>query len=53
MKDTNVIGLAGCGAMGLPMAQQLQKAGYSVLGFDVRPADRFKDFASRMIEDPS
>ena len=53
MKDTNVIGLAGCGAMGLPMAQQLQKAGYSVWGFDVRPADRFKDFTSRMIEDPS
>ena len=53
MKDTNVIGVAGCGAMGLPMAQQLQKAGYSVWGFDVRPADKFKDFASRMIEDPS
>ena len=53
MKDTNVIGLAGCGAMGLPMAQQLQKAGYSVWGFDIRPADKFKDFASRMIEDPS
>ena len=53
MKDTNVIGLAGCGAMGLPMAQQLQKAGYSVWGFDVQPADKFKDFASRMIEDPS
>ena len=53
MKDTNVIGVAGCGAMGLPMAQQLQKAGYSVWGFDVRPADEFKDFAPRMIENPS
>jgi len=53
MKDTTVIGVAGCGTMGLPMARHLHKAGYSVWGFDVRPVDDFKDFASRMIEDPS
>ena len=52
MKETTVIGVAGCGAMGLPMARQLQKAGHTVWGFDVRPADGFKDFASRMIEGP-
>ena len=52
MKYTPVIGVAGCGAMGLPMARQLQKAGQTVWGFDVRPADGFEDFASRMIEGP-
>lgn len=30
------IGVAGCGAMGLPMAQALHRAGANVWGFDVR-----------------
>jgi 3-hydroxyisobutyrate dehydrogenase len=45
----NVIGIAGCGAMGLPMARRLAGAGYEVWGHDVRPAAEFGEFASRMI----
>ncbi len=48
----NTIGVAGCGAMGLPMAQALVKAGFSVKGFDLRPAEEFNDFSSSMIADP-
>ena len=44
-----VIGIAGCGAMGLPMAQRLADAGYVVWGHDVRPAAEFGEFAGRMI----
>lgn len=47
------VGVAGCGAMGLPMAQSLLAAGVEVYGFDVRPADEFGDFAGRMIVDPA
>ncbi len=32
------IGFIGLGAMGLPMAQNLAKAGYKVTGFDLNPA---------------
>ena len=52
LKD-QVIGMAGCGNMGLPMAKQLQKAGLEVFGFDVRPLPEFGDFQDRMIEDPN
>lgn len=52
LKD-KVIGMAGCGNMGLPMAQQLQKAGIEIWGFDVRPLSEFGEFQDRMIEDPS
>jgi len=45
------IGVAGCGTMGLPMAQQLLTAGYDVWGFDVRPRHEFGDFEKRMIID--
>lgn len=31
------IGVAGCGAMGLPMARALCKSGFDVRGFDIRP----------------
>jgi len=48
-----VVGVAGCGTMGLPMAQALQDAGYEVWGLDVRPATEFGTFQSRMIEDPA
>ena len=32
------VGFVGLGAMGLPMALNLLKAGYSVRGFDLNPA---------------
>lgn len=47
------VGIAGCGAMGLPMARSLLAAGIDVCGFDVRPADEFGDFAGRMVSDPA
>ena len=47
----NSFGVAGCGSMGLPMAQALLKAGFDVSGFDVRPANEFSDFSSHMISD--
>lgn len=47
------IGVAGCGAMGLPMAERLLAAGYDVWGFDVRPTAEFGSFAGRMIADPA
>jgi 3-hydroxyisobutyrate dehydrogenase-like beta-hydroxyacid dehydrogenase len=46
------VGIAGCGTMGLPMAQCLLAAGVDVWGHDVRKADEFGDFAPRMIADP-
>jgi len=46
------VGIAGCGRMGLPMAQALLRGGVDVYGFDVRPVTEFGDFADRMIEDP-
>lgn len=45
------IGVAGCGRMGLPMAQALANAGYAVQGFDVRPPPEFGDFQTRMVMD--
>ena len=47
----DVVGIAGCGAMGLPMAQRLADAGYEVWGHDVRPVGEFGEFASRMVGD--
>lgn len=52
MTGNPVIGIAGCGNMGLPMGQQLRKNGFDVWGFDVRPIQEFGDFQDRMIEDP-
>lgn len=49
----NAIGIAGVGAMGLPMAKRLVAAGYDVWGFDVRPVSEFGDFAPRMVESPA
>ena len=51
MTQNLVAGVAGCGTMGLPMAQALQHAGYEVWGLDVRPANEFGDFRSRMLDD--
>jgi hypothetical protein len=53
MSKGPVVGVAGCGSMGLPMAQALQDAGYEVWGLDVRPANEFGSFQSRMLEDPA
>jgi 3-hydroxyisobutyrate dehydrogenase-like beta-hydroxyacid dehydrogenase len=47
-----VVGVAGCGAMGLPMAERLRRTGFEVWGFDIRPPAEFGDFADRMVTDP-
>jgi len=52
-RELGVIGVAGCGAMGLPMAERLRAAGFEVWGHDVRPSAEFGAFAGRMIEDPA
>lgn len=39
--------------MGMPMALRLQDAGYAVWGYDIRPADQFGTFASRMLQTPA
>jgi 3-hydroxyisobutyrate dehydrogenase len=48
---SDVIGIAGCGTMGLSMARQLVAGGFEVWGHDVRPPADFGDFAPRMVED--
>lgn len=53
MTETGRIGVAGCGAMGLPMAENLAWAGFEVCGYDVRPSSEFADFSDRMITDPA
>ena len=53
MSKRPIVGVAGCGSMGLPMAQALQQAGYEVWGLDVRPVSEFGSFQSRMLEDPA
>ena len=53
MSKSPVVGVAGCGSMGLPMAQALRDAGYEVWGLDVRPVREFGSFQSRMLEDPA
>ncbi len=45
------IGVAGCGAMGLPMAENLLANGFDVWGYDVRPVDASENLANRMIGD--
>ncbi len=52
MADLGVVGVAGCGRMGLPMARALLRAGVPAFGHDIRPAADFGDFAPRMIADP-
>ncbi len=42
-------GIAGCGAMGLPMAKAMLAAGFDVCGFDVRPVGEFDGFSRHMI----
>lgn len=38
-----IVGLAGCGRMGLPMARAMRAAGMTVSGFDIRDGDDFGD----------
>jgi 3-hydroxyisobutyrate dehydrogenase-like beta-hydroxyacid dehydrogenase len=49
--ESQKITVAGCGDMGLPMAQALITAGFDVNGYDVRPLEDFDDFANNMIDD--
>lgn len=46
-----VVGVAGCGTMGLPMAEVLFDAGIQTYGHDVRPIAEFGRFAPRMLAD--
>lgn len=46
------IGVAGCGAMGRPMAETLIAAGETVFGFDVRKLDDFDVFCRHMFTCP-
>ena len=41
--------MAGCGAMGLPMASALYASGFDTYGFDVRPPAEFPSFRQRML----
>lgn len=50
IRDT-VIGVAGCGAMGLPMAENLLAGGFDVWGFDVHTVDASDILKNRMIGD--
>ena len=52
LPDNLTVGVAGCGAMGLPMARALAQAGMRVKGFDVRPLEEFSDFQSHMMTSP-
>lgn len=47
------IGIAGCGAMGRPMAEALIAAGFEVTGYDVRPISEFGDFARHITAEPA
>ena len=53
VSTSNIIGVAGCGNMGLPMAENLLAQGHNVWGFDVRSIDASDDFKNRMIGDAS
>jgi len=54
MNDNNTLSVvvAGCGDMGLPMAQQLLKNGFYVQGYDVRPSVEFGEFKAHMLAVP-
>jgi len=49
---SDVITLAGCGNMGLPMAHRLHLSRFKVLGYDIRPLSEFTEFAKNMLSDP-
>lgn len=43
--------VAGCGRMGFGMLRALRAAGFDAIGFDIRPAADFGDFARHMAPD--
>ena len=47
----DIIGVAGCGRMGMGMLKNLQKAGFAAHGFDVRPLDGVGTDAAAFVED--
>ena len=49
---SRTIGVAGCGAMGLPMARALAQNGFETIGFDIRPAKEFTGFEDHMVHSP-
>lgn len=49
---TGKVLVAGCGAMGLPMAMALQQADIEVNGYDVRPKEEFGEFSTLMVDQP-
>lgn len=49
----NTIGVAGCGAMGLPMAENLLLAEFDIWGFDINPVDASDSLRNRMVGDPA
>jgi len=53
LSDTtgHVIGVAGCGNMGLPMAECLLADGHDVWGFDIKPVAASDNLKNRMIGD--
>lgn len=51
-RSTPDVVVAGCGAMGLPMAQALYEAGFDTHGYDVRDKQEFTGFGHRMLENP-
>jgi len=46
--DNCTVVMAGCGSMGLPMLQNLTRAGFSCRGYDVRPREEFSAHAELM-----
>ncbi|MFT5114077.1 MAG: 3-hydroxyisobutyrate dehydrogenase-like beta-hydroxyacid dehydrogenase [Parasphingorhabdus sp.] len=45
------VGIAGCGAMGLPMANNLAKSGFDVCGYDIRPHSEFPSLHQTLCND--
>ncbi len=50
MSSSLKFGVAGCGAMGLPMALALENNGFDVCGYDVRPVEEFGAFSGQMLD---
>jgi 3-hydroxyisobutyrate dehydrogenase-like beta-hydroxyacid dehydrogenase len=50
MPELQKIGIAGCGAMGFPMAKNLHKNGFYTFGYDIKPKEEFEGFAEHMCD---
>lgn len=53
IRTDSVVGVAGCGAMGLPMAENLFLAGFDVWGYDVQAVAASENLQNRIIGDPA